>query len=206
MADSNSNDAPNKTSNKKAAPPKKPSPAKPLVERKFRSNTSYHSDLFKLKMAKVLKWMGFTASSKKAPLNRDGSVNQPDWQAVEHVHFFRTVNSKGKPQIHSNPIGNHFHIMEIIRDESDPMALPEIKCVSGPMEWGVVEQYGKMERVPVPVENDEHTHGIEYIKSDELKRPDMNPEALKVIGAQANRNSSKVYDENGKPMGDLAIQ
>ena len=177
-----------------------------LDQRKFRKNTSYYSDLFKLELAKCLKWMGYTPISERNPRMDDGTVNWPDWQEVEHVHHFRTVDSKGKPQTYSNPIGNHFHEIKITRDSKDPRALPKVECISGPLQWGAVEKNGKRVKAPVSVVNDEHTHETVYIKSDELKRPDMNPEALKVIGAEAARNSTQVYDDTGRPLGNLAVQ
>lgn len=177
----------------------------PLV-RKFQENTTYFSDLFKLDLSKCLKWMGYKKDDLTAPFHEDGTVNSPAWQLVEHVHFFRTVDSKGKPQTHSAPVANHYHKMEVVRDPNDKEKILSVECVSGPMKWGVVKRYGKKKRELIPVnEHDKHTHDIVYLKSKELTKPKMNPEALKVIGAQASRNTTQVYDDQGRPLGNLAV-
>jgi len=201
----NPNKASTQTETASTADPEGEPGPKPLV-RKFQENTTYFSDLFKLDLSKCLKWMGYKKDDLTAPFHEDGTVNSPAWQLVEHVHFFRTVDSKGKPQTHSAPVANHYHEMKVVRDPKNKEQILSVECVSGPLKWGVVKKFGKKRRELIPVNShDKHTHEIVYLKSKELTKPKMNPEALKVIGAQAARSTTQVYDEKGRPLGKLAV-
>jgi len=180
--------------------------SKSAIVRRFRENTAFFSDLFKLKVAKMLLWKGFKKDSLEAAFDEDGNLNE-DWFHVEHCHFFHTVDSNGKVQDYSVPVGQHFHKMKVIRDPNKPSEIISVECASGPLKWSIVKKYGKRQRGVVPFSQfDEHKHETIYLKSDKLHRPDMNPDAVKVIGAHDAKGSKDVYDENGKSLGRLEVR
>lgn len=174
------------------------------LKRRFRENTVFFSDLFKLKVSKMLLWKGWHKDSLESAYDEDGNL-QPDWFQVEHCHFFHTVDSNGREQQYSVPVGQHFHKMKINRDPHGEII--SVECVSGPLTRKVVKKFGKRQHGVVKAcQFDEHTHETVYLKSDKLNRPDMNTEAVKVIGAHDAKTSKDVYDENGKSLGKLEVR
>jgi len=194
-------------------PTKKPKAAKPRqqavqpIKRLYREEASFYSDLFKLGVAKMLRWTGWTKVSQNAPRDEKGNINTPDWVEVEHCHFFHTIDSNGKMQDYCQPVGQHVHKIEVVRDPRNPEDILEVKCVSGPLRWEITDKYGKRQKMLMPVPHDDHTHEMMYVKSNKINRPSMNSEAVKVIGrVQAQQDSRDVYDEDGKPLGKLSLR
>lgn len=138
-------------------------------------------DLFKLEFARMQK-------------NVAVDEQEPQWVAVEHCHFFHTVDSNGKKQTTSASIGGHFHLMEVIEPESSE-DMPIVRCVSGPMQWARKKINGKFKRVAIPIvstEIDDHRHDVEWIRQDIVSIRQTNTEAVKVVTDTETRQSVSV--------------
>lgn len=173
------------------------------IQRVFSKSQKFFSDLFKLKVAPMLQYHGWTEGGKRDPFDERGALIN-DWVTIEHCHMFHTMDSKGKEHEYCSPAGGHFHKMDVIKDANGEIL--EVKCASGPLKFEVKKKYGKTKREAVPVnEHDTHTHEVVYQKSDELSRPKANAEAAKFMVMQANNLSKKVTDETGKKLDDLQV-
>lgn len=139
--------------------------------RVFSQNVKKIHDLYKLGVSDMLK---NTA--------QDGNV--PEYLKVEHCHFFHTFTSDGAAQNTSSTIGGHFHVMEIVTPATD--SSPAVYKCSPPMRWGIVkDRYKRKVREMVPANiDDEHTHEVQYIKSDELILRTKNVEAAKMHASE----------------------
>ena len=136
------------------------------VKRRFNKDHKIMHDLYKLEVAKAIK-------------NVAWAPGQVQLAEVEHVHFFHSVDKNGAPQDKCVPISKHFHIMEKV-----PGSDLEYRC-SGPKKFVLNKMpNGQMKKVIVDVPNDEHTHEVSYIRSDEFKRQKINAEAAKFIQEQ----------------------
>lgn len=162
------------------APTKSPA-FKRKVERRVSDTKEIWSDTFKLLVAPYLK--------------RDGLASHPDedpsaFVEAEHVHFYRTYDSDGKSLDRSTAIGNHFHVVKTAVNPDDPEGPPQILEVSGPMRLGKKRKQGRWVVEPVPLNDyDDHTHGVEYVKSGKIKARTTNIEAIKVVAADANKGA-----------------
>lgn len=175
------------------------------IQRRFQEATEFFSDCFKLEMGKALKFIGWNKQQRNFPFGQHGELNE-GWVSAEHVHWFHSVDSSGKIQDKCTSANGHFHKMKVERDKNGEIV--EVKCVSGPMKFEVgPDQYGRVGKNIVPVnEHDKHTHETIYIKSNKLKKPVMNPEALKVISSEATLTSGKaVKSESGEKLEDLQV-
>ena len=182
-----------------------PSAPKHIV-RRYKENTTFFSDLFKLQVAKLLQWKGWTKISQNAPRDQKGNLND-DWVLTEHCHYFHTYDSNGKEQFYSQPVAQHVHKMLVTRDPNDHTQMLEVKCVSGPMKWKITDEFGKRQKVLVPDPHDDHTHDTLYIKSNELSKPNMNSDAAMVVSrAEVAGTSKVVFDEQGKQLGKLEVR
>ena len=192
-----------------AAPPpttQTQAPAPKPIQRRYKENMTFFSDLFKLKVAKMLQFKGWTKISQDAPRDEKGDLND-DWFYTEHCHYFHTRDSNGKEQTYSQPVGQHVHKMEIVRNPNDPDEIFEVKCVSGPLKWEISTKYGKRKKVLVPDPNDDHRHDTVYLKSNQLSRPDINVEAAKVMDRVKAPENKQVYDpETGQKLPNLAVR
>lgn len=140
------------------------------------------TDLFKLMVAKVIKYEGWEEPGVEHP---DSHPNK--FSIWEHTHPFRTYDKKGQRVTYSTPIGGHFHVIEW-EDAKDPEAPPVIKSVSGPMVMGKKVVKGRPMQVPVPANDfDDHTHDVEYIRSSEVTFSTTNVEAAKVVAWEAQK-------------------
>lgn len=138
----------------------------PQQQRKFQTQKEFLHDLFKL-----------TVSKLKKNIAIDGQ--QPDYVDIEHVHFFHTITSDGKPQTRTNSVAGHFHKIKIT--PTQPGQPPIVECASGPLKEVVKLQYGKRVKTEVPFDDiDTHTHEVEYHKSNVILERVKNMEAAKV--------------------------
>jgi len=140
--------------------------------RVFKGSQELPHDLFKLKVASMKRNVSYT--------------DVPIIDHIEHVHIFHTIDSSGKRQTESTPVGGHFHQIEV---HHNAMGVPHL--VVGPaMKWVKKRVKGqrKAKRVAVPVrwqigedewETDNHTHQSEYLGSEMIHLRKSNPEAAK---------------------------
>lgn len=160
--------------------------------RSFRSTQQIHHDLFLLSPEPM---------QRDTRLEKHGTPDPEETVAVQHQHFFHTIDSSGRVQDTCSPIGGHFHIMEVT--DNGPNDPPTVKCVSGPMRWGVKKVNGKKKRVPVPVNHyDTHTHDCTYLQSEVVTPRKPNAEAAKV---QANVARTESAADKGGNIGGQII-
>lgn len=101
----------------------------------------------------------------------------PIWEKIAHCHIFHNIDSSGKIQDKSQPTGGHFHTVEIVETDGQ---VPMIK-VSSAMKL-VRETIGRKKKTfAVPIEEDNHTHDWQYLRSELIKMRQINPEAAKVV-------------------------
>lgn len=181
-------------------------PKRQAIVRRYRENTSFFSDLFRLQLAKLLQWKGWTKVSQNAPKDENGNLND-DWVLTPHCHYFHTFDSNGKKQEHCQPVAQHVHKMQVVRDPENPDDILEVRCVSGPLKWVITEKFGKRQKILEEDPHDKHRHDTEYIKSNQITQAKMNSDAVKVISrATVAATSKAVFDEDGKPLGNLAVR
>lgn len=149
----------------------------PKGQRVFSRQVKKIHDLYKLMVANMRKNVALEGSN-------------PEFQTVEHCHFFHTFTSDGQAQNTSSTIGGHFHVMEVVTPATD--TTPAVYKCSPPMRWGVVkDKYKRKVREMVPANlDDDHTHDVQYIKSDELVLRTKNTEAVKLhaeVGAKYDK-------------------
>jgi len=152
--------------------------------RNFTGEKKVFTDLFKLTVAKVIKYMGWEKEGEEHP-----DTHPDKFSTWEHTHPFRTYDKKGQKIYTCTPIGGHFHVIEweqgTNKDET-----PKIKSVSGPMVMARKKIKGRLVMVPTPAnEFDDHTHDVEYIRSGELVFSTANVEAAKVMAFEASKTA-----------------
>lgn len=147
-------------------------------DRVFTKTTKIVSDVFKLKVAEVIKQVG----PEKDP-NKDPDSFRP----FEHTHVFRTFDSDGKRHDKCCATAGHFHE---IKWEYDKDNKPQVRSVSGPMTMSRKQIKGKWTQVAVPANSyDEHTHDFLYLQSVEVSARNTNLEAQKVIALDAQKGA-----------------
>lgn len=174
-----------------------------LTKRIIRGTQKIHHDLFKLGVAKMLKNISYEDDS-------------PELVKVEHVHFFHSVDSYGKPLNESTTIGGHFHPLEIIQN---PGGIPTVIC--GPAQRRVRKKIGKKEVAVVqdiefsdadhPI--DDHTHEMIYLGSQEINMREVNVEAAQVeamvqtkMSPSAPAGMGEIAMKNGKLAAEEAVE
>jgi len=181
--------------------------AKQPIERVFRGTQQFYHDLFKLRVSTMLKWVGWKQDSKEWFKHPQTGEKNRDWLELEHTHIFHTINSNGAMQKYCAPVGGHFHEMKVVRDPDDRSKIIEVICDSGPLKFEKKKIAGRLEKVAVPVtEFDKHSHKTDYVRSDEIRRKELTPEAAAIISADANRLNKPVTDESGKRLAPLAVK
>lgn len=148
---------------------KKPKQSNKPVERIMRGQQDVHHDLFRLESATTKKNIAYGAS--------------PIWEAIDHKHFFHTVNSDGKPQDKCAPTAGHFHFITVKEENGKFVA----EC-SPPYVMGVV----KGRKQAVEYKNDAHTHDVTYLQSELIKQRVMNADAMKEISRIENENAKRM--------------
>lgn len=164
-------------------------PAPQEFKRKMRGSQTLHHDLFKLGLANM---------AKNISIDEDNPVIV----GVEHVHFFHSIDSQGRPQDSCNSVGGHFHMVKVLKDKDGRFMLDAdgnpIVEVSKPMrKVQVKNSRGKVsvEVQHVPIGNgkyDEHTHEVEYMGSDVIQARKVNLEAAKFEGRMRQKYSPSV--------------
>ena len=147
---------------------------------RFGSIAEFVSHAFKLTVS----------SFKKHFLPDNIRPTQADWHNIEHVHIFHSQNSDGKEQIHSAPVGGHFHIVTL--EKAPKGKVPRILTISGPKKFVMQkDSYGIKSKTIADFNPgvDNHTHEIEYIGSSKVKPRTINPEATKVVSYEANKTA-----------------
>lgn len=140
------------------------------TERTYSKTAQIDHDLYKMKVTNMLKNMSWT--------------EEPDLHKVKHEHWFHTVDSNGTKQKYSSMVGGHFHEMTVTPQKSGP---PIVKCGPAVKEIKVLQK-GKWVKKLVPyMDEDNHTHDVEYIKSDKITARQINAQASLVVGAAEAR-------------------
>lgn len=154
-----------------------PMPVIKRQERIYKSTQEVDHDLFKLEVATMRKNVSFT--------------DKPHIEEFEHCHIYHTVDSSGKKQEASSPVGGHHHPITLV---VDPSGVPTLK-VGPPAKWVKKKIRGVMRRVSEPIwlegaegvegerERDEHTHAVSYLGSERIKLRQPNVEFAKMESA-----------------------
>ncbi len=128
-----------------------------------------------------------------AMLKRNASYNdaQPIWESVEHVHFFHSIDSRGRAQNLTNKVGNHMH--QITIDENG-----KAKCGPAIREIKVKQRGGRVITKYEAIRDDNHTHEVTYKFSEKVKPQTPNMEFAKlqskVLEGQTAAAAIKVPD------------
>jgi hypothetical protein len=153
------------------------------VTRTMSGKKDVFTDLFKLQTATVIKYEGWNEKEEHP------DTHPAKFSHWEHTHPFRTFDKKGEKNFVSTPIGGHFHVVEW-EENPNKDEPPIVKSVSGPMVMGKQRIRGKITNVPVPAnEFDEHTHEIEYLRTDTISISTTNTEAQAVIAMIAQKGA-----------------
>lgn len=155
---------------------------KKTQKRTFTGKVEGLTDLFKLKVAKVIK------QDSGASVDAHPETHANEFTAWEHCHAYRTYDKQGKLCEYSVPIGGHFHVIKTKAGGADePLQVVE---VSPPMVMGLRKVNGRMTQVPVPAnEYDFHTHEVEYVRSSRFETSSTNIEAAAVVAYEANKTA-----------------
>lgn len=147
--------------------------------RVYKGTQEVDHDLFKLKVAVMRKNVSFT--------------DIPDYVPIEHCHTFHTVDSNGKKQTTSNPVGGHHHEIEVINVKD---GVPTLR-VSPPMKFVRERVAGRTRKIAVEVEGDSHTHEVEYLGSERIRLRATNAEFAKLDAAIRARQNPVVEGVTG---------
>lgn len=132
-----------------------------------------------------------------APMKRNVAIDdqQPSYVDVEHCHFFHTVDSSGRAQKNSSPIGNHFHTLEMVRPAEEVIQADGTKVLSPPVfrcsppkkfvkltERSSTGAFTSKRTMVDAFKDDQHTHEVVYVGSHEVEPRKMNTEFAKFAG------------------------
>jgi hypothetical protein len=136
------------------------------VQRVFKGDMKVMIDTFKLKVA--------TFKKNIAP---DGKQFKPNYVPFEHAHIFHTRQENGKENLCCAPVGGHTH--EVIIEVVDGKFVGR---TSEPIQFRGSEKIApKMDAQGRVIDN--HTHEVEYLKSDEHTPKSVSPEVAKLYNA-----------------------
>ena len=162
-------------------PEPQPEPAPITKQRIYASDQVFDHDLYKLRLANMLK-------------NTSWDSRKPVWASVEHVHFFHSITSNGKIQTHTTSIGGHCHRMIEVGKGAD--GLKTYRC-GPPMRLSVKIVRRKKVKEWVELSHDDHTHKVDYVRSDKVKARRLNADFAKMqvaMQARAPLPSSETYE------------
>jgi hypothetical protein len=156
----------------------KKAPQKKEIETKrlMKGTTTIYHDLFRLEPANMI---------KEVMIGSDKVLKE----AVQHQHFYHTVDSSGRRQYECAPIGGHVHKIEVGQDENGNLIAT---CGVPLVRTTVKTKFGKRIEKILPSKDDNHTHICKYIESSEIKPRKANEEALKAMSFFQNPDFSKV--------------
>lgn len=149
------------------------------AQRLYADEVVIDHDLYKLKVASMKKNVAYLP-------------NTYDVQNVLHEHFFHTVDSSGTKQKNSNLVGSHFHQMTVVHQPNGAPPIvkcgPAVKEVKKIINGRAVKVIEPCLRYPDERGNlltDDHTHEVEYVRSNKIPIRKVNAEAVKVISADS---------------------
>ncbi len=102
--------------------------------------------------------------------------DDPLWLDHEHTHMFYSVDTHGNPQDYSTAIGGHFHEVKFAQDENGNVS---ISYMSPPLRWEKQTRGRRSMRVAVELNEDKHTHKVEYHGFKKLNLKQINTEYVK---------------------------
>lgn len=140
-------------------------------KRVMRGTQTLHHDLVKLELSHMQKNLGTAIS--------------PRWVPTEHVHYYHSIDSKGRPQKHASPVGGHTHEV-ILKTDSKGNIVAEI----GPAI--VLYSNGKSEYL----KHDNHTHESSYLGSDIVELKKASQDAIASLSQQMAKHSPQGVDTN----------
>ena len=137
------------------------------TQRRMKGEMDVYHDLFKLETAVMKKNIGLPGQ-------------KPLLEAIDHQHFYHSVNSRGKTQNASSPIGGHSHKIKVHKNQQTGQL--EATC-SPPFEMRTIKlKNGMRVEREMPCLNDDHTHKVTYMHSSVFKVKQVNdPQALNYI-------------------------
>lgn len=126
-----------------------------------------------------------------ATMKKNVSWNEvPELVDVAHEHFFHTVDSSGRPQKYSAPVGGHFHELEVEKNKKGEVIAVSVK--GPPLKFARRRVGKRMKKVVVEFnEADKHTHECTYERSSRLKKAQVNEEAVRHMSQVLNKQNSK---------------
>ena len=139
-----------------------------FVNRREKGSAEFIHDLFKCKVNKAKKNIAY----------KKGEVILVDF---EHVHFFHTFDSHGRPQEFTGAVGGHKHRLKIrVNANGDFVAecgpaLREIEVKKGKhyiKKWepvSFIDEQHLTDDEPTRIV-DGHTHDVEYVQSESLSK------------------------------------
>lgn len=151
------------------------------VQRFQRGSKEVEHDLFKLKVAKMIR-------------NFSWIWRKPMLSEIEHVHHFHSVNDTTlQPNKTCSPVGNHHHECTVDWTKKGPDGVGPLVTVGPPLRMGVKkigggrtirkaepivyerlnENNGELERIV-----DTHTHEVEYLGSETFTQKSRNENRL----------------------------
>lgn len=181
--------------------------SKPLAVSKPKGDIGFKSHLFKLEPAPCKK-------------NKSWQKNNPDLHDIEHCHFYHSKDSKGRSQVNSVPIADHFHKIELKWDGdkllsatcSPPLTLDKTRRGSRVVR---TEKQVRFPQSDDPRDDiiDEHVHEITYLGYDELSSRRVHENVAKsqaqissmMEGAQVKAQAAK-YQEISTTRSDLLVE
>lgn len=152
---------------KRGRPPKQAAP-----QIRWRGQTEFRHDLFKLKPAKFKKNVSIVPGDPK--IIQD--------ESTEHVHIFHTHNSQGKELTKTNAVGGHWHEVTVSTDEHGNLRAecgPPMKNNYKKTSKGVRKKAGPVifRDAEGNTVTDDHRHDVDYIQSEMLNPKDRRANA-----------------------------
>jgi hypothetical protein len=145
------------------------------TKRLYRGQEKIDHDLFKLTVSKMVKDTSWS--------------DVPNFEYLEHCHMFHSVDNQGNKQETSNPVGGHCHVITVTGEED---GIPTVTCGPAVKQVQVRTPNGYQKKfVPITFSDgtvDDHTHDMEYKRSEKIEIQQLNPEFIK---AQAMIESKK---------------
>lgn len=141
--------------------------------RVYKSQSEKHHDLYKLEVAKAAKNVSWT--------------DEPQWEYVEHVHFYHSCDSSGRDQVHSTTVAGHFHEMKVVTPATEDS--PAVLEFGPPVKWVQKKTKHGLKKVLAPAQGldeegkpvDDHRHPVSYRESKKLIPRKMNAQAAQAV-------------------------
>jgi hypothetical protein len=151
---------------------------KTINKRVFGKATNLMHDLYKLSVGKAIRYIGWTEGGEhRNPKGYDGkqAFDQSNWTHIEHCHFFHTIDTRGSEQVTSTTINGHWHDMELVTPATSDS--PAVYKCSGPKKVVMDRIHGQLVKRVIDVPFDDHSHDVEYLKSQILQPRSISAEA-----------------------------